>query len=55
MAKKLGGRGGGLGINEIEKIKIIRVFWNYQLDSTTNPAHLPQKLTKLAESAVLFS
>ena len=28
------------------------MFWSYQLDSTANPANLPQKLDKLA---VLFS
>ena len=33
-------------------------FWSYQLNSTANPAHLPQnwaKLAKLAKLAVLFS
>jgi hypothetical protein len=31
------------------------MFWTYQLDSTANQAHLPQKLAKLAELAALFS
>ena len=30
-------------------------FWSYQLNSTANPAHLPQKWAKWAELAVLFS
>ena len=33
-------------------------FWSYQLNSTANPAHLPQnwaKLAKLAKLAVLLS
>ena len=29
-------------------------FWSYHLNSTANPAHLPQKWAKLAELAVLF-
>jgi hypothetical protein len=36
----------------IKKIKILGLFWSYQLDSTANPAHLVKKWTKLA---VLFS
>ena len=39
----------------IEKIKILGVFWSYQLESSANPAHLPQKWAKWAELAVLFS
>ena len=30
-------------------------FWSYQLTSTANPAHLPQKWAKWAVLAVLFS
>jgi hypothetical protein len=30
-------------------------FWSYQLDSTDNPAHFPQKWAKWAKLAVLFS
>ena len=40
---------------EIEKIKILGAFWSYQLDSSANLAHLPQKWAKWAELAVLFS
>ena len=32
-----------------------RFMAKYQLDSTANPAHLPQKWANLAELAVLFS
>ena len=39
----------------IEKSKSWVPFWSYQLNSTANPAHLPQNWAKLAKSAVLFS
>ena len=42
----------------IEKIKILGAVLElhmYQLDSSANPAHLPQKWAKWAELAVLFS
>ena len=40
----------------IEKNKILgALFWSYQLESSANPAHLPQKKAKWAELAVLFS
>ena len=39
----------------IEKIKILGLFWSYQLDSSANPAHLPRKWAKWAKLAVLFS
>ena len=45
----------GLGPMAIEKSKSWEPFWSYQLNSTANPAHLPQNWTKLAKSAVLFS
>ena len=40
---------------ELEKWKSWGPFWSYQLNSTANPAHLPQNWAKLAKSAVLFS
>ena len=40
---------------ELKKSKSWEPFWSYQLNSTANPAHLPQKWAKLAKSAVLFS
>ena len=33
------------------QLKILRQFWNYQLNRTANPAHLPQNWSKLAKSA----
>ena len=39
----------------MEKIKILGLFWSYQLDSIANPARLAQKWAKWAELAVLFS
>ena len=38
-----------------KKSKSWGLFWSYQLNSTANPALLPQKRAKWAESAVLFS
>ena len=40
---------------QLKKWKSWELFWSYQLNSTANPAHLPQNWAKLAESAVLFS
>ena len=43
---------------QLKKSKSWRLFWSYQLNSSANPAHLPQnwaQLAKLAKSAVLFS
>ena len=40
---------------QLKKSKSWGLFWSYQLDSSANPAHLPQKWTKWAELAVLFS
>ena len=43
---------------ELEKLKFWGLFWSYQLDSTANPAYLPQKWAKWAkwaELAMLFS
>ena len=40
---------------EIEKIKIMGAILELQVDSSANPAHLPQKWAKWAELAVLFS
>ena len=40
---------------QLKKWKSCGPFWNYCLNSTANPAHLPQYWTKLAKSAVLFS
>ena len=39
----------------IEKIKILGLFWSYQVNSTANLAYSPQKLDKWVELAVLFS
>jgi hypothetical protein len=39
----------------IEKSKSWEPFWSYQLNSTANPARLPQMWAKLANFAVLFS
>ena len=39
----------------IEKIKILGLFWSYQLNSTTNSAHFAQFFGKWAKLAVLFS
>ena len=39
----------------IEKIQILGTVLELQLDSTANPAHLPQKWAKLAKLAKLFS
>ena len=44
--------------HQLKKWKSLEPFWSYQLNSTANPAHLPQnwaKLAKLAKLAVLFS
>ena len=38
----------------IEKIKILRPFWSYQLNSTANLAHLAHFHGEQAEVAVLF-
>jgi hypothetical protein len=43
---------------QLKKSKSWGLFWSYQLYSTANPAHLPEKwakLAKLAKLAVLFS
>jgi hypothetical protein len=40
---------------QLKKSKSLGPFWRYQLDSSANPAHLPQKWAKWAELAVLFS
>ena len=39
----------------IEKIKILGLFWSYQLNSTANTAHLAHFGGDKAELAVLFS
>ena len=39
---------------QLKKSKSWMPFWSYQLNSTANPAHLPQNWAKLAKSAVLF-
>ena len=40
---------------QLKKSKSWGSFWSYQLDSSANPARLPQKWPKWAELAVLFS
>jgi hypothetical protein len=40
---------------QLKKSKSWEPFLSYQLNSTANPAHLPQNWAKLAKSAVLFS
>jgi hypothetical protein len=40
---------------QLKKSKPWGQFWGYQLDSSANRAHLPQKWAKWAELAVLFS
>ena len=40
---------------QLKKSKSWEPFWSYQLNSTANPAHLPQNWAKLAKLAVLFS
>ena len=40
---------------QLEKSKSRGPFWSYHLNSTANPAHVPQKWAKWAELAVLFS
>ena len=40
---------------QLKKSKSLGPFWSYQLNSSANPAHLPQKWAKGAELAVLFS
>jgi hypothetical protein len=40
---------------QLKKSKSCGPFWSYQLNSSANPAHLPQKQAKWAELAVLFS
>jgi hypothetical protein len=40
---------------QLKKSKSWEPFWSYQLNSTVNPAHLPQNRAKLAKLAVLFS
>ena len=39
---------------QLKKSKSWKPFRSYQLNSTANPAHLPQNWAKLAKSAVLF-
>ena len=39
----------------IEKIKILGAILENQLNSTANPAHLPQIWAELAKLAVLFN
>ena len=39
---------------QLKKSKSWGPFWSYQLNSTANPAHLPQNWAKLAKSVVLF-
>jgi hypothetical protein len=33
---------------QLKKLKSWEPFWSYQLNSTANPAHLPQAWAKLA-------
>ena len=40
---------------QLKKSKSWEPFGSYQLNSTANPAHLPQPWAKFAKSAVLFS
>ena len=40
---------------QLKKSKSWEPFWSYQLNSTANPAHIPQNWAKLAKSAALFS
>ena len=40
---------------QLKKSKSWGPFWSYQLNSTANPAHLPQNWAKLAKSAGLFT
>ena len=40
---------------QLKKIKSWGTFWSYQLESSANLAHLPQKWAKWAELAVQFS
>ena len=39
---------------QLKKSKSWKPLWTYQLDSSANPAHLPQKWAKWAELAALF-
>ena len=39
----------------LKTIKILGVFWSYQLNNTANSAHLAHFHGELAELAVLFS
>jgi hypothetical protein len=39
----------------LKKSKSREPFLSYQLNSTANPAHLPQNWAKLAKWAVLFN
>ena len=39
---------------QLKKSKYRGPFWSYQLNSSANPAHLPQKWARWAELAVLF-
>ena len=39
---------------QLKKSKSWEPFCSYQLNSTANPAHLPQNWAKLAKLAVLF-
>jgi hypothetical protein len=40
---------------KMKKWKSWEPFWSYQLNSTANPAHLPQNWAELGKLAVLFS
>ena len=63
MSKKLGGRRSQWNSDQmnfrhpwqLKKLTSWRPFWSHQLNSTANPAHLPQKWDKWAELAVQFS
>jgi hypothetical protein len=39
--------------DKLKKFKSWEPFWSYHLNSTANPAHLPQNWAKLAKSTVL--
>ena len=39
----------------LKKGKSWEPFWSYQLNSTANPAHLPQNWAKLAPRILIFS
>ena len=42
-------------LGQLKKWKSWELFCSYQINSTANPAHLPQNRAKLAKSPVLFS